>query len=58
MMGRAKSSKLTWDETGLPGRPKIGTPPNIPKASGLAGRMATCHQFMSAIRPRTSLMMS
>ena len=56
--GRANSSKLTWEETGLPGRPKIGTPWSIPKASGFAGRMAICHHSISAMRRRTFFTMS
>ena len=44
--GRANNSKLTCDDTGLPGRPKIGTR-TAPRctdanASGLAGLIATC----------------
>ncbi len=49
--GRAKSSKDTSDDTGLPGRPNTGVPSTRPKANGLAGRMAICIQRMS---PRVS----
>ncbi len=60
--GRASSSKLTSEETGLPGRPNTGTgrsgPLSRPNANGLAGRMAICIQRMVASRPRTALTMS
>src|SRR5918993_1052084 len=64
--GRASNSKLTSDDTGLPGSPNTGTrrgprssrpagPGTTPKASGLAGRIATCIHRMSPIRSRTTL---
>src|SRR5215212_3328726 len=52
--GRAKSSKLTIDDTGLPGRPNTGTPPTSPKAKGLAGRTATWNHRMSPMRSSTT----
>ena len=52
--GRANNSKETIEETGLPGRPKTGTPSTRPKASGLAGLMATCIHRMSPIRSSTT----
>src|SRR5262249_54205730 len=39
--GRAKSSKLTSDDTGLPGSPNTGVPSITPNASGFAGLIAT-----------------
>jgi hypothetical protein len=58
--GRANSSKLTSELTGLPGRPNTGTLRPVPsssrpKANGLAGLMATCIQRMSAMRDSTAL---
>ena len=57
--GRANSSKLTIELTGLPGRPNTGTRRSTPtssrpKANGLAGLMAICIQRMSAIRDSTA----
>ena len=52
--GRASSSKLTSELTGLPGSPKTGVPSRRPKANGLAGLIAICIQRMSAIRPSTA----
>ena len=55
--GRAKSSKLTCDDTGLPGSPNTGTAPSVANASGLAGLIATCAHSDSAARaaPATRL---
>ena len=57
--GRQNSSKLTIDDTGLPGSPNTGTRvPSaramVPNASGLAGLMATCIQRMSPMRSSTT----
>ena len=52
--GRANSSKLTIEETGLPGRPNTGTSPTSPKANGLAGLIAICIQRMSPMRSSTT----
>lgn len=41
MPGRPNSSNDTRHETGLPGSPNTGVPATVPKAKGLAGRMAT-----------------
>ena len=48
--GRAKTSKLTCDDTGLPGSPKIGTkaplgPAICANANGFAGLIATCDHW-------------
>jgi molybdenum cofactor synthesis domain-containing protein len=40
---------------GLPGKPKIGTSLSKPKASGLAGLIATCIHFISPKRSSTTL---
>ena len=58
MAGRTNSSKVTADETGLPGRPnsRTGAPPPgrsaIPNANGLPGWTATRHR---SIRPIVSM---
>ena len=54
MAGRANSSKLTADDTGLPGRPKTGTSATTPKAKGLAGFTATCiHRISPTVSSTT-----
>ena len=52
--GLASSSKLTMDDTGLPGSPNTGVASTSPKAKGLAGLMAICIQSMSPIRSKTA----
>ena len=57
--GRANSSKLTIDDTGLPGSPNTGTAARpdrstVPKANGFAGRIATCIHRMSPMRSSTT----
>ncbi len=47
--GRASSSKLTIDDTGLPGSPNTGVPSSIPNANGFAGLIAICIHRMSAM---------
>ena len=42
--GRANSSKLTRDDTGLPGRPNTGVPMIIAIHNGFDGRIATWYQ--------------
>ena len=42
--GRANSSKLTSDDTGLPGSPNTGVPRTIAKHNGFAGLIATWYQ--------------
>ena len=55
--GRANNSKLTMDDTGLPGKPKTGTERplsvNTPNAKGLAGFIAICIHSILAMRDNT-----
>ena len=63
MAGRAKSSKLTSELTGLPGKPMTGTrrsgsaavaESSRPNANGFAGLIAICIQRISAMRDSTA----
>ena len=52
--GTTNRMEHTMDETGLPGSPKTGFPSTVPKASGLAGRIATCIHLMEPPLSRSS----